>query len=212
MAEILTIDSVAPEAERIARAAAMIRLGKVIAIPTDTVYGLAADPLNSAAVEQIFAIKGRPPDAPVLILVDSVEMADSLADNVPALFHALAKRFWPGPLTMVVEASRQIPGIVTANTGRVGMRLPRAAIARALIQAVGGPITASSANRSGEKECRSAAEVEATFGTRVPLILDGGASGPGLPSTVVSLTGSDWQIIREGAIGRADLETFFAGG
>ena len=212
MAEILKVDPVNPESEKIARVAVLIREGKVIAIPTDTVYGLAADPLHSAAVERIFAIKRRPPDAPVLVLVDSAEMAVSLAANVPSSFQALAKRFWPGPLTIVVEASNEIPEIVTANTGRLGMRLPKAPIARALIQAVGGPVTATSANLSGEKECRSAAEVEANLGEELPLILDGGASGPGLPSTVVSLDGSGWRIIREGAVGRAELAAFFAGG
>jgi len=208
VAEILKVSLESPEPDRIARAAAMIQQGKVIAIPTDTFYGLAADALNPVAVDQVFAVKGRPADAPVLLLVDSVEMAVELSGDLPSSFLPLARRFWPGPLTIVVEASRRIPPIVTANTGRVGMRLPRAELPRALVRAVGGPITATSANRSGERESRSAAEVEAALGRLLPLILDGGPSGAGLPSTVVSLLGNNWELIREGAIRRAELEDF----
>ena len=211
MSEILKINPVSPETEPIARAAGLIQQGGVVAIPTDTVYGLAADPFNNAAVERLFAIKGRPPDSPVLLLVDSIEMAAGLSKNLPASFHVLAERYWPGPLTIVVEAAEQIPGIITANTGRVGMRHPAAAIPQALVRAVGGPITGSSANLSGHPECRSAREVEISLGQVVPLILDGGPSGDEFLSTVIRLKGESWELIREGAIRRAELEIFFAG-
>ena len=209
VAEILNVDPITPQSERIARAAELIRQGQVIAIPTDTLYGLAGDPYQTAAVERLFNAKGRPPAAPVLLLVDSIEMAAGLSKNLPASFHALAERYWPGPLTIVVEATERIPAIVTANTGRVGMRLPAAAIPQALIGALGGPITGTSANRSGRSECRSSAEVEAALGDTLPLILDGGPSQETIPSTVISLRRESWELIREGAIRRTALEAFF---
>lgn len=209
MAEILKVDPDSPESEWMARAAFAIRAGNVVAIPTDTVYGLAADPFQANAVERMFAAKGRSPDAPVLLLVDSIEMAVSLAKDLPESFHVLAKQFWPGPLTVVVEASEELPRMVTANTGRVGLRLPAAAIVQALLRAVGGPITGTSANRSGRPDCRSAAEVEASLGSVLPLILDGGPSATTIPSTIISLWKDSWQLIREGPIPRSELELFF---
>ena len=209
MSEILSVDPTAPQPERLARAAALLRSGGLVAISTDTVYGLAADPFNADAVEKIFAAKGRAPDAPVLLLVDSIEMAVSLSKNLPISFHPLVKRYWPGPLTIVVEASERIPAAVTANTGQVGLRLPAAAIPRALVSALGGPITGTSANRSGRPACRSAAEAESALGDVVLLILDGGPSPNAVPSTVVRLTRGPWEMIREGAIQRAELESFF---
>ncbi len=205
MAEILKVDPAAPEPERIVRAATLVRRGEVIAFPTDTLYGLAADPFNEAAVERVFAIKERPPDAPLLLLVDSVEMAERCAERLPPLFQRLAARFWPGPLTLVVDASARIPALVTANTGRVGLRLPAAAIAVALVRAVGGPVTATSANRSGMGACRSAADVQAALGDRLPLIVDGGPSPLAQPSTIVGIRDSSWEMIREGAILAAEL-------
>ncbi|MBI2819468.1 MAG: L-threonylcarbamoyladenylate synthase, partial [Acidobacteria bacterium] len=154
-------------------------------------------------------VKGRPPAAPVLLLVDSIEMAAGLSKNLPASFHALAKRYWPGPLTLVVEATERIPAIVTANIGRLGLRLPAAAIPQALIGALGSPITGTSANRSGRSECRSAAEVEAALGDTLPLILDGGPSQETIPSTVINLRSESWELIREGAIRRTAVEAFF---
>ena len=209
MAETLKVDPTAPQPERIARATELIRQGQVVAIPTDTLYGLAADPFQPAAVEQVFTAKGRPPDAPVLLFVDSMEMAAGLSKNLPSSFHALAKRYWPGPLTIVIEASERIPAIVTANTGRVGVRLPAAAVPRAIVGASGGPITGTSANRSSRPECRNAAEVQDSLGDFLPLILDGGPSQETIPSTVISLRSESWELIREGAIRRTELEAFF---
>ena len=209
MAETLKVDPTAPQPARIARATKLIRQGQVIAIPTDTLYGLAADPFQPAAVERVFTAKGRPPDAPVLLLVDSTEMAVGLTKKLPPFFHALANRYWPGPLTIVVEASERIAAIITANTGRVGLRLPAAAVPRAIVGALGGPITGTSANRSSRPACRNAAEVEESLGDFLPLILDGGASQSIVPSTVISLKSESWELIREGAIRRAELEAFF---
>jgi tRNA threonylcarbamoyl adenosine modification protein (Sua5/YciO/YrdC/YwlC family) len=209
MAVILPVNPLSPEPERIAQAAERIRQGAVVAIPTDTVYGLAADPFNASAVEEVFSLKGRSKSAPLLLLVSSVGMAAGLSSNPPPGFHRLAERFWPGPLTIVLEASPRIPAPVTAHTGNVGLRFPTAAIPCALIEQVGGPITATSANLSGGRECRSAAAVEASLGQRLSLILDGGPSPDAVPSTVVRLAGSSWEIVREGAVSRAALTEFF---
>jgi L-threonylcarbamoyladenylate synthase len=209
LAEILKIDPIAPQSERVARAAYLIRQGQLVAIPTDTLYGLAADPFQTAAIERLFIAKDRPANSPVLLLVDSIEMVTGLSKNLPRSFHALAKRFWPGPLTIVVGASERIPAIVTAHTGRVGLRLPAAAVPRAIVGALGTPITGTSANRSGSVAGRSAEEVEKSLGNFLPLILDGGPSTAANASTVISLGGESWELIREGVIRRSELEAFF---
>jgi L-threonylcarbamoyladenylate synthase len=209
VAEILSIDAASPQPDRIARAASLLRCGEMVAIPTDTLYGLAADPFQPAAVQRIFAAKGRPAGDPILLLVDSVAMALGLSRNLPASFPALVERFWPGPLTLVVEAAERVPAIVTAGSGEVGLRMPAAAVPRALARALGGPITGTSANRSGSPACRSAAEVESTLGDAVPLILDGGPSAQAAPSTVIRLTAASWEMIRPGAMERSELELFF---
>ena len=206
MAEILQVNPKHPEADRVARAAGLIRRGEVIAIPTDTLYGLAANPFDNAAVERVFAIKGRPRNNPLLLLVDSLEMASELAAQLPVPFHKLARQFWPGPLTIVVSASAKLPSAVTAGTGTIGLRLPQASIAVALIRAAGCPITATSANLSGEQDSSSAEQVERSLGKCLPLILDGGPRRNEKPSTVLDLSGAAWQIVREGAIPRRDIE------
>ena len=206
MAEILQIDPKHPEADRIARAAGLIRRGEVIAIPTDTLYGLAANPFDDAAVERVFAIKGRPRNNPLPLLVDSLEMASELAAHLPEPFHKLARHFWPGPLTIVVSASAKLPAEVTAGTGTIGLRLPQASIAVALIRAAGCPITATSANLSGEQDSSSAEQVERSLGDRLSLIVNGGRSSNQKPSTVVDMSSATWQIVREGAISRREIE------
>jgi len=200
MAEIVKLNPYSPEPSRIARAAALLRQGQIVAIPTDTFYGLAANPFDLAAVEKVFALKGRAPGTPLLLLVDSLETAVDLSANVPSEFYRLAERFWPGPLTLVVEASSKLPDAVTGHTGRIGLRLPAAAIPVALAKKAGVPLTGTSANRTGEKECATAQEVQQCFGERLPLILDGGASAATQPSTVLRLRQDSWEVLREGAI------------
>lgn len=133
MAEILKVNPSSPEPSVIARAAHLLRQGEVIAIPTDTFYGLAANPFDIAAVEKVFSIKGRPKGNPLLLLIDSLQMAEELSSELPRKFYSLAQRFWPGPLTMVVKASPKLPSAVTAQTDTIGLRLPDAPIALALI-------------------------------------------------------------------------------
>ena len=208
MAEIWKVDPNNPESWLIARAAERIGQGQVLAIPTDTFYGLAANPFDAAAIENVFAIKGRPKNAPLLLLVDSVEMARELSPDLPDTFFLLAKRFWPGPLTLVVPASFELAPEVTAGTGRVGLRLPAAAIAVALIGAASCPLTATSANLSGQKECSTAQQVNDCLGDRLALILDGGTSPQSQPSTVVNLEGDSWEILREGAVPCAEVALY----
>lgn len=212
MAEIVQVNPDAPEPSAIARAAELIRSGEVVAIPTDTFYGLAANPFHPAAVEKIFAIKGRSKSAPLLLLIDSVEMACKLAAELPPNFHRLAQRFWPGPLTIVVKASAKVPALVTSETGRIGLRVPAAAVPRALARQAGVPLTGTSANRTGEKECSTAQEVEQCLGESLALILDGGLSAATRPSTVVDLRADSWELLREGAITGGEIAAVLGNG
>ena len=205
MADIVKVNPDFPETAPLARAAELIRHGQVVAIPTDTFYGLAANPFDSVAVERIFAIKGRSKSAPLLLLIDSEEMARGLAAELPPNFHRLAQRFWPGPLTIVVAASAKVPALVTGETGRIGLRVPAAAIPRALVKQASLPLTGTSANRTGEKECATVPEVERCLGGSVALILDGGPSMATRPSTVVDLRADSWELLREGAISAEEI-------
>jgi L-threonylcarbamoyladenylate synthase len=206
MAAILKIDPLTPQVDHIARVADLLRAGEVVGIPTDTFYGLAANPFDITAVEKVFAIKGRPKSNPLLLLIDSIQTAESLGVDLPPAFRSLAGHFWPGPLTIVVKATPKLPPEVTAFTGTIGLRFPRAAIATALASAIGLPITATSANLSGQPDCASAAQVQKMLGDRLPLIVDGGPSLVNRPSTVVSVVDGTLHVIREGAISKAEIE------
>jgi L-threonylcarbamoyladenylate synthase len=186
----------------------LILSGKVIGFPTDTFYGLGADPFNLAAVSEIFRIKRRSYDRPLPLLVSSLDQAADLTIDPPALFFRLAEKFWPGPLTIIVPASRQIPLKVTGNTGRVALRMPKAPLALALIEASGRPLTGTSANLTEHPACATAREVELQIGDTVPLILDGGATPGDLASTIIELDGDEWQIRRHGPVVEADLKEF----
>ncbi|HEX5410812.1 MAG TPA: L-threonylcarbamoyladenylate synthase [Terriglobia bacterium] len=191
-------------------AARLILSGRVIAFPTDTFYGLGADPFNLAAITELFRIKRRSADRPIPLLVASLDQAADLVADPPQLFFTLAKKFWPGPLTLVVRASCQIPLKLTANTGCVGVRWPRLPLAEALIAAVDRPITGTSANLSEQPACATADEVEGQVGDSLPLILDGGSTTGDNPSTVVQLQGERARILRHGGVSEADLKEFLA--
>jgi L-threonylcarbamoyladenylate synthase len=209
MAEILKVSSLRMEYV-LEYSTRLILSGKVIAFPTDTFYGLGADPFNLAAITEIFRIKRRSSDRPIPLLVASLDQAADLVADPPQLFFTLAKKFWPGPLTLVVPASRQIPLKITANTGRVGLRWPRSQLAEALIAALGRPITGTSANLSERSACATAGEVEEQIGGSLPLILDGGSTAGQRPSTVLELRGDRVRILRPGGIAESELEDYLA--
>ena len=201
-AEMLHVHPDEPQPERIDYIVSCLRKGDVVALPTDTFYGLAVDPVNLQAVEQIYQIKNRPKNKPLSLLIASLAQAYELARDTDALLDKLAERFWPGPLTIIVRAGYKLPLRVTANTGNVALRVPAAAIARAVVERFGLPITATSANLQGASECSSAECVRDQLGDRIPLIVNGGSTGKAQPTTIVDLTLGEerWKILREGAI------------
>jgi L-threonylcarbamoyladenylate synthase len=209
-AELLRVDAQTPKAEALRYAATFLTRGSVIAIPTDTFYGLAADPFNLAAVDEIYRVKGRPETRALPILVNSIEQAVLLAREAPRKFTRLAEAFWPGGLTLVVNAAQRIPLKVTAGTGRVAIRWPNSEIVRKLIDEFEGPVTGTSANISGFPSCSSAEQVMKQLGNRVPLVLDSGETGATLASTIVELSGDTWKVGREGAIPVGEIEKALA--
>jgi L-threonylcarbamoyladenylate synthase len=213
-AEILKISNDKPEASLIRYAADQIRAGEVLGMPTDTFYGLAADPFNLRAVDRVYEIKSRSRHKPLSLLIESVEQAEEMARPLPEEFEALARKFWPGPLTIIVKASSRLPLKVTANTGNVALRIPNSRIPLAVVQAAQIPITATSANLSGEAECTTALAVRDQLKDRISIIVDGGTSPREVASTIVDLTDEDarWRILREGAIPSQEISEFFAQG
>jgi L-threonylcarbamoyladenylate synthase len=209
--EILKISGDAPEAQKIDYAASFIRRGKVVAVPTDTFYGLSADPFNLAAIEEVFRVKGRPETKALPILISSIEQSMGLVRDVPDVFLKLAHRFWPGALTIAVVATHRMPLKVTGNTGRIALRWPDCRITSALIEAVGGPITGTSANLSGFPSCTNAGQIVKQLGDKLPLILDSGDTGATIASTIVRVDGEDWTVVREGAIPDAEIEAALSG-
>lgn len=201
-AEILRIHPDDPEPELVAQVASRLHSGHVVALPTDTFYGLAVDPVNLRAVDRIYEIKTRARHKPLSLLIGGVSHAYELARGLDTAFDRLAERFWPGPLTLVVKAGSRLPLRVTANTGNVALRVPEASIPRAVVQAFGLPITATSANLQGMPECTYANGVRDQLGDKIPLIVDGGPTARSIPTTIVDLSGggSSWMILREGAI------------
>ena len=201
-AEILRVHPDEPESDRIDYIVSCLRKGDVIALPTDTFYGLAVDPVNLHAVEQIYQIKTRQKHKPLSLLIASVAQAYELVRDTDPMIDKLAERFWPGPLDGHRPGRQQTAAASTANTGNVALRVPDAAIPRAVVERFGLPITATSANLQGASECTHAACVRDQIGDRVPLIIDGGPTGRALPTTIVdlSLGQGRWEILREGAI------------
>lgn len=198
--EVVRVEAATPVPRALDRAARVLAAGGVVAFPTETFYGLGAAALDGAAVRRVFALKGRPESRPVLVLVDSVAMVERLAAAVPGAACALMARHWPGPLTLVLAARPEVPGEVTAGTGTVGVRLSSHPVATGLVRRLGAPVTAPSANPSGAPPATTAAEVVRYFGPSLPLVLDGGSTPGGLPSTVVDATVSPPRVLRQGAV------------
>ncbi len=208
-AEILKINSETPDPRLVSYVAARLKAGQVVGMPTDTFYGLAADPLNLRAVDLIYEVKSRSRHKPLSLLIESVEQAEYLARPLPDIFYEITEKWWPGPLTIIVRASSRLPLKVTANTGNVALRLPAAKIPVEIIRAAGVPITATSANISGESECTTADGVRTQLGKRIDMIVDGGPSPREIASTIIDM--SDWgkvTLLRQGAIPEAELAKY----
>jgi L-threonylcarbamoyladenylate synthase len=208
--DLVEIDPQNPSENVIERAANSIRAGNVVAIPTEALYALVADPFNLHAVGQVFLAKGREPHRSLPLLVSDLLMAEDLAKELTARFYALARRFWPGPLTIIVPAAAKVPLKLTGNTGRLALRQSRAVVAGALLEKTGQALIATSANISGQPTCRSGIQVFGVMDGRVDLILDGGlCSGAG--STTIDITEPAWKIIREGGIPEKDIRECLGG-
>lgn len=202
--DLIELDPDQPKPEAIERAALAIRRGKVVSIPTDALYTLVADPFNLRAVNRVFLAKGREIHRSLPLLVGDITMVEELAKDLSNRFFLLARRFWPGPLTLIVPASEKVPLKVTGNTGRLAVRQSRATVANHLIAALGQPLISTSANISGHPTCRSGIEVFGMMDGRVDLVLDGGMCA-GAGATTVDVTEPAWKIIKEGAIGQKEI-------
>lgn len=192
--------------EAVALAGRLLREGEIVAIPTETVYGLAASSLNGAAVKKIFSAKGRPQDNPLISHIADLSMMEMVVRDVPPEAYRLAEAFWPGPLTMILRRSAQVADEVCAGLETASVRMPSHPVAQAVIRAAGVPLAAPSANLSGSPSPTTARDVRADMEGKIPLILDGGACQVGVESTVVSLAGSQPVLLRPGYITREQLE------
>jgi L-threonylcarbamoyladenylate synthase len=199
MTQIMAVDASAPEIAALG-AAAVLRHGGLVAFPTETFYGLGAAALMPAAARRVVEVKGRPQGKPLLVLVDSLAMVESIALEIPAAAHALMAAHWPGPLTLVLRARPHVPAEVTAGSGTVGVRLSAHPLARALVRALGQPVTAPSANPADGAAPTTVTEVMAYFRSRVDLVLDDGPTVGGAPSTVVDVTVEPPRVLRAGAV------------
>jgi len=201
---VAAVDPVAPTRATLRAAADTLRAGGVVALPTETFYGLAAAAFDAGSVRRIFELKGRPDSKPLLVLVASVAMAETVARVTPAA-RDLMLRYWPGALTLVLPALPAVPSVVTAGTGTLGVRLSPHPVARGLVELLGEPVTAPSANPNGLAPPTTAAGVLAYFPEGLDLVLDGGTTPGGEPSTVLDLTAEPARVLRQGAVTVHDI-------
>ena len=204
--EILAVDPILPDPATIARAADVMRAGGLVGMPTETVYGLAANALDPAAIARIYAAKGRPSHNPLIAHVADAKSAQHLAAEWPIMAQALAERFWPGPLTLVVRRKAMVPTVLSAGLDTCGVRVPDHPVALALIRACGFPLAAPSANKFTEVSPVTAQQVARGLGSAVQLILDAGRTRVGIESTVVDVSGATPVILRPGMIAREAIE------
>lgn len=198
--QIIQINSIQPESTIIQRAAELLRTGDVVVFPTETVYGLGADALQTAALERIFTAKGRPYSDPLIVHIADIGELATIATNIPPVAYQLAQAFWPGPLTLILPAHPRIPKMITAGLPTVAIRMPRHPVALALIRALTSPIAAPSANRFMHVSPTTAQHAMSDLHGRVPLILDGGPCTVGVESTILDLCSPVPTILRPGGI------------
>jgi L-threonylcarbamoyladenylate synthase len=204
----VAIDAHRPDRAPLEAAATLIRSGGIVAVPTDTLYGLAADPFSASAVERIFAVKGRSAERALpLIAADMTQIESQLGPLSPAA-RRLAAAYWPGPLTLLVARPSTLPADVTGGRDQVGVRVPAHAVARGLCRVCGQPLTATSANISGAPASADPDEVTRTLGERVELLLDAGPTPGGPPSTIVDVSGREIRLVRPGAIPWDELQAW----
>jgi L-threonylcarbamoyladenylate synthase len=196
---VLRVDADLVDRSPLAEAAGVLASGGVVAFPTETFYGLGAAALDASAARRIFDLKGRPASSPLLVLVDSVEMAERVGE-IPDRARTLVERHWPGALTLVFRARAGIPAVVTASTGTIGVRFTAHPVARALVTAFGAPVTAPSANISGAAPPTTADAILRDFDGQIEMVLDGGATPGGPASTVLDVTVDPPRVIRQGAV------------
>lgn len=208
--DLIEIDAESPSIKAIERAAAAVRKGEIVAIPTDALYTLVCDPLNLHTVGRIFSAKGRSAERAVPLLVNGIEMAEDLATELSPRFYLLARRFWPGPLTIIVPGSSRVPLKVTGNTGRLALRQSTSRVATALLEQLAQPLVSTSANLSGYPTCSTGIEVFGVMDGRVDLILDGGPT-TGAGATTVDITEPYWRVIKEGAVAEKDIAEVLKG-
>ena len=202
---VIKIDAHRPQPELIERTAAILKKGGVIAYPTETFYALGVDSSNDQAIARIFEVKGRSFQSPIALIAGNEIQLSQITDQVPDSARRLMSAFWPGPLTLVFRAMGTTSSLLTAGTGKIGVRISSHAVAQALAFGLGVPITATSANRSGQRECITAEDVANEIGSHLDIILDGGPTPGGQGSTFLDVTQDPPRVLREGAISRKDL-------
>ena len=208
MSLTIKLDPYHPDDDTLKKVIQFIKKGKTIAFPTETFYALGASAYNEDAIKKVFMIKGRDYANPLPILIEGETMLKEVVSDIPAIATSLIREFWPGGLTLIFKASKKIPPLLTAHTETIAVRNSSHPLARMLVAGAGCPITATSANLSGQKSCSSASEVVENLGNAVNLIVDGGQNKGVLPSTIVDLTSTPPKIVREGIISHKRLEPF----
>lgn len=208
MPEILKADSNKSQETLLARAAEILAAGGILAYPTETFYGLGADATNEKAIRKIYAIKGRNFNSPISVIIDKKENLCPLVEEVPAVAQKLMQAFWPGALTIIFKAAAGISPILSASTGKIGIRISSHPVAGALALSLGGPLTATSANMSGAAECSTAADVLRQIGDKIDAVIDCGETAGKKGSTIIDVTFHPPQILREGVISKKTIEKY----
>jgi len=202
----IKVEPARPSIEAIKDAASVVKAGGTVAYPTRCLYGLGADAFNAAAVDKIYSIKQRPARKPILILIDHPRQLKRLVTQVPIIAEKLMRQFWPGKVTIVFEAGPDLSPVLTGGSGKIGVRLPGHPVAAALVEAVAGPITGTSANLSGSPGCHQISDLAPQVARRLELVLDAGPLAAGVGSTVVDVTQGDRPLVlREGVISVGDI-------